>query len=141
MHDCIFCKIAKGKAPSETVYEDKDFIAFLTIGPVNKGHTLVVPKKHLINLFDMDDKTVKKLFVTVKKLIHPVTNAFGADGANVSINNNEASGQIIMHAHVHIIPRFKDDQLPPWPHMTYADGEMKDHGDKIRKQLHLSNKK
>lgn len=135
MTDCIFCKIAKGKVPSEKVYEDKDCIAFLTIGPVHKGHTLVVPKRHVINLFDMDDKTVKKLFLAVKKLIHPVTLAFEADGANVSINNNEASGQAVMHAHVHIIPRYKDDSLPAWPHMTYADGEMKSCGDRIRQKI------
>jgi histidine triad (HIT) family protein len=135
MTDCIFCKIIKGELPSERVYEDKDCVAFLTIGPVNKGHTLVVPRKHVVNLFDMDDALVKKLFIVVKKLIHPVTNAFNADGANVSINNNEASGQIVMHAHVHIIPRYKSDRLSAWPHQTYADGEMKECGGRIRKRL------
>ncbi|MFH1916477.1 MAG: HIT family protein [Nanoarchaeota archaeon] len=135
MEECIFCRIIKKELPSEIVYEDDEVVAFLTIGPVNKGHTLVVPKKHVVNLFDMDEATVGHVFSAVKKLVHPVTNAFNAHGANVSINNNEASGQIVMHAHAHIIPRYSTDKLAMWPHKTYADGEMKETGEKIRKEL------
>jgi histidine triad (HIT) family protein len=132
MDDCIFCKIIKGSIPCEKVYEDKDTVAFLTIGPVNKGHTLVVPKKHVKNLLDMDEKTINCLFLAVKKLVKPVKLAFNADGVNMSMNNEPASGQVVMHAHVHLIPRFHNDGLSTWPHKTYADGEMKGYGEKIR---------
>ena len=67
MTECIFCKIIKKELPSEKVFENEDVIAFLTIGPVNKGHTLVVPKKHVVNLFDMDDETVAHVFSAAKK--------------------------------------------------------------------------
>jgi histidine triad (HIT) family protein len=133
--DCIFCKIARGEIPCERIFEDKDVIAFLSISPVNKGHVLVVPKKHVVNLLDMDEGTARSLFSHVRKLCKPVLAATNAEGLNVSMNNNPASGQEVMHAHVHIIPRYHDDGHRAWMHTTYTGGEFKQYGEKIRDVL------
>lgn len=134
MTDCIFCKIAKGEIPCDKIYEDKNVLAFLDISPVNKGHTLVIPKKHFETLMDADEITLMETIKIVKKLGKAVMKSMKSDGINISINNYKAAGQIIPHLHIHIIPRFSNDGLKiDWP--IKKDIDMKKTAESIRKAL------
>lgn len=133
--DCIFCKIIKKEIPSDIVYEDENFIAFLDINPINKGHVLVVPKKHSANVYEMDDETAKNIFPLIKKLSIAIKKAVNSDGINIGMNNDEAAGQLIMHSHVHIMPRFKEDGLRHWPGKKLGKDEMQTIKSKIIQNL------
>ena len=108
-NDCIFCKIAAGEIPSATLYEDDDFRVILDLGPATKGHALILPKEHYRNLYDIDDETATKAFILAKKMVKKMTDVLGCDGYNVVQNNEEAAGQTVFHFHMHLIPRYKND--------------------------------
>ena len=110
MNDCLFCKIINGEMPSHKVYEDEDILAFLDINPVNPGHTLVVPKKHYENLYETPDEALAKLMAVVRKLAVSIRSGLNADGTNIEMHNDEISGQLISHTHIHIIPRFEGNK-------------------------------
>jgi len=129
--DCIFCKIVGGEIPCSKVFENEKFFAFLDIGPVNKGHTLVIPKKHYKNLFDMPEEELKGYMEVIQKVSKAVMKGVDADGVNINMSNESAAGQVVMHAHVHIIPRIKGDGLKLWPQGKYKEGEMQTVRDKI----------
>lgn len=112
--NCLFCKIVKGEIPSHKIYEDENFLAFLDINPVNKGHTLVIPKKHSRNFLEMENSLIKELFILIKKLAQQIQEKVGADGINILSNNEKDAGQIIFHTHIHIIPRFEKDGFQHW---------------------------
>ena len=133
--DCLFCKIVKGEISSAKVYEDDEFFAFLDIKPVNKGHTLVVPKHHCRNLLDFPKAEETDLMEFLKKVANAVVKAVGADGFNLGMNNEAAAGQVIFHAHFHIIPRFKNDNLGSWPHKDISEKEMEEIKKKIISQF------
>lgn len=107
--DCIFCKLANGQIPTNTVYEDEDFRAILDMGPATKGHTLIIPKEHADNLYELPDDTVGKAMKLAKKLGERMVERLEADGLNIVQNNGETAGQTVMHFHIHVIPRYKDD--------------------------------
>ncbi|MDO4261188.1 MAG: HIT family protein [Eubacteriales bacterium] len=107
--NCIFCKIANGKIPSTTLYEDEDFRVILDLGPAARGHALLLPKEHFADLFELDEKTASKAMVTAKRMAARMKAALGADGFNLVQNNGEAAGQTVFHFHMHLIPRYKDD--------------------------------
>ena len=107
--DCIFCKIARGDIPCTSVFESEELIAFLDISPVNKGHTLLVPKAHMETLFDMPAGIGETLFAAMKQVGSAVMKATGAEGLNVVQNNYSAAGQQVPHVHWHLIPRFAGD--------------------------------
>lgn len=110
--DCIFCKIVAGDIPSSKVYEDEEVLAFLDISQVTPGHTLVVPKKHARNLLEMDETTTAQLFARVSKVAQKVKVATQAPAMNIISNMEEIAGQTVFHTHVHIIPRYTDqDEL------------------------------
>lgn len=133
--DCIFCKIVSGELPSFKVYEDDAVLAFLDIRPVNPGHTLVVPKRHSQNIFDVPSEDWAAVTNIVRTVAHAVEKAVGADGININMNNREHAGQVVDHLHVHIIPRFKDDGFKLWHQSSYKDGETEKVREKIRAQL------
>ena len=108
--DCIFCKIVRGEIPSTKVYEDDDIMAFMDIGPVIKGHTLVIPKQHHDPLMNVPKDLLKKLILVVQRIATAQVSGLKADGVNVSQANGEIAGQIIQHVHFHVIPRYKDDK-------------------------------
>jgi histidine triad (HIT) family protein len=110
---CTFCKIARKEAPANTVFEDEKIIAFLSIQPINVGHTLVVPKKHYKNIYEIPEEEVAYLYKIVKKMAYAVKNAVSAEGIRIVQNNGEAAGQVIFHLHVHVIPMNKNR---PWLH-------------------------
>jgi histidine triad (HIT) family protein len=105
--DCIFCKIISKEIPSKILYEDEDSISFLDAFPISKGHTLVIPKKHVQQIQDMPLKINQKLFNTVHKMISKTDLIKGS--TLVLIHNGKGSGQEIMHVHIHLIPRGFDD--------------------------------
>lgn len=133
--DCLFCKIAKGDIPSEKVYEDGETFAFLDIHPVNPGHTLVIPKAHARNIFDIDAQAFSELMKRAKAISKAVKEGLGADGVNLAMNNDAAAGQLVFHAHIHVIPRFSDDGFKHWPGKEYKEGEAKEVAEKIRSQF------
>jgi len=129
--DCIFCKIVRREILCSKIYEDEEFLAFLDIKPINKGHVLVVPKIHCRNLLDFPKSEESDLIEFIKKVAKAVVKATGAVGFNLGMNNGRAAGQLIEHAHFHIIPRFSDDGLKQWPHKEYAEGEIEEVQKKI----------
>ncbi|HEM4423583.1 TPA: HIT family protein [Streptococcus suis] len=108
MSDCIFCKIISGEIPASKVYEDGQVLAFLDITQVTKGHTLVVPKKHYRNVLDMDKKAAATLFSVVPTIARQLKEKLGASGLNIVNNNEEAAGQTVFHTHIHLLPRFNN---------------------------------
>ncbi|PIR93008.1 HIT family protein [Candidatus Falkowbacteria bacterium CG10_big_fil_rev_8_21_14_0_10_43_10] len=133
MADCVFCKIIKGELPSYKVYEDDLIMAFLDINPINKGHTLVVPKEHYKSTLETPDDLVKHLAVITNKISRAVLKATGARACNIGINNGAESGQIIFHTHWHIMPRFAGDGYELWKgkDTTYGEGEIESVAKKI----------
>ncbi len=109
--DCIFCKLANGIIPTNTVYEDDDFKVILDAGPAAKGHSLVIPKAHYDNALVCDEAVLGKAMVLAARVGNALTKAYGCDGINILQNNNEAAGQSVYHLHIHVIPRFKDDKV------------------------------
>jgi len=133
--DCIFCKIIAGEIPSFKVYEDENTLAFLDIAPVNPGHTLIVPKKHYINMEEIPEDQLCQLAAVIKKIGKAVKDGLGAEGYNVTENNDPISGQIVPHLHFHVIPRRQGDGLRLWPQGKYGEGE----AEEILKKLSIIN--
>ena len=107
--DCIFCKIAAGEIPTATLYEDDDFRVILDLGPASKGHALIIPKEHYRNLYDLEDEKAAKVLPLAKRMIRKLTDVLGCDGYNIVQNNEEPAGQTVFHFHMHLIPRYKED--------------------------------
>lgn len=107
--NCIFCKIANGEIPSRTIYEDEDFRVIMDMAPATKGHSLIMPKNHYKNIYEIADDTAAKVFPLAKKMAALMTEKLGADGFNIVQNNNEVAGQTVFHFHVHLIPRYHND--------------------------------
>jgi len=135
MSDCLFCKIIAGDVPAEKVYEDEHALAFLDISPVNKGHVLVVPKEHSKNIFEISEETLRRLVHPLKIVSESVRNAVGAGGINIHWNNEAIAGQAVFHTHLHVIPRFEDDDVKLWKGSPYEEGEEETFGEKIRNAI------
>jgi len=133
--NCLFCKIINKEIPKTFVYESNEIVAFLDINPVNFGHLLVLPKKHSVDMLDTDDHLLGDIAVAVKKLAPAMIRSTGAGGFNVEVNNGLDAGQIIAHAHWHLIPRFENDGLKHWPSKKYAQGEEELMVQKIKTEL------
>lgn len=114
--DCIFCKIANGDIPSNTLYEDDDFRVILDLSPATRGHALLLPKNHADNLYELPDSVAAQALVTVRKVAVQMKEKLQCDGLNLVQNNGEAAGQTVNHFHMHIIPRYKDGaSMIEWP--------------------------
>ena len=107
--DCIFCKIIAGELPATKVYEDSDVLAFMDIGPIVKGHTLVIPKKHYDPITNTPPDVLAKVIAVVQKVAGAQYKGLKADGINVTQANGKLAGQVIPHLHFHVIPRFAND--------------------------------
>jgi len=107
--DCIFCKLANGVFQTNSIYEDDKFNVILDLGPATKGHALILPKEHADNLYELPDETAAAAMILAKKLAKKMVDKLGADGLNVVQNNGETAGQTVMHYHLHLIPRYKND--------------------------------
>ncbi len=135
MSDCIFCKIVAGTIPSTTVYEDEHTLAFLDINPSALGHTLVIPKQHVENVFDAPADVLAPVYATAQKIARALQQTKVA-GVNLISNNGAVAGQIVFHAHIHIIPRATDDAFPQLPTVQYDDdAHMQETAKRIRAVL------
>ena len=136
MDNCIFCKILKNEIPSSTVYEDDKFRAIMDIGPISKGHVILLAKEHTANLLEADDALLAAALPAAKKVAKAVKKTVGCDGINILQNNGEEAGQTVFHLHIHVIPRSKEDgvKLPP-PMVKYAEGEAAELAKKIAENI------
>ena len=137
MSDCIFCKIVASEIPATVVYEDEDVLVFMDIGPIIKGHALVITKKHYDPVSATPDDILAKLHITAKRIAEAQMNGLGADGVNIMQNNGTAAGQEVPHIHVHVIPRFDGDGHHwNWNAKKYNDfEEMAELANKLQKHL------
>lgn len=135
--DCIFCKIVAGQVPACKVYEDAETLAFMDIGPIVKGHTLVIPKTHYDPLTATPPAVLQKLILVVQRIALAQIRAFKANGINVMQSNGRAAGQLVAHIHFHVIPRFTDDGHHwNWkPHPYTQSEEMGTLADQIKAAL------
>lgn len=136
MDDCVFCKMVAGEIPVVKLYEDEAVLAFLDIGPVSDGHTLVIPKTHCTRVHECDPQVLAKVGVSLGRIAGAVAKAMEADGYNVLCNNGRAAGQVVDHLHFHIIPRKAGDGVfTQWPAHKYAEGRIAEIAEKIHKNL------
>lgn len=133
--DCIFCKIVRGEIPAHKVYKDEHTLAFLDINPVNPGHTLVIPKKHSIDVFEIEEKEWDQVMRAVRKVAHALESSLKPTGINLAMNNRSGAGQVVFHAHVHVMPRFENDGHELWKGKPYAPGEAVRVAEQIRSAL------
>lgn len=131
--DCVFCKIASGEIPSRKIYEDEDVIAIMDLSPTSRGHSLIIPKEHCTNIYDIEEETAAKVMKVAKKLALKMTTALNCDGFNLLQNNGETAGQTMFHFHMHLIPRYKDadNDMLKFTSVELTDEEM----DAIRDQI------
>lgn len=136
MNDTIFTKIINKEIPAHIVYEDDMVLAFLDIKPINHGHTLVIPKKPFINIFDGDPETLAYMIKISQKLSQTLKNSGLADGVNIIINNGEVAGQEVFHSHIHIVPRLLGDNAFQTPkHIENPEEKFKEISELIKKTL------
>lgn len=109
--NCIFCKILNGEIPSNKVFENDNFIAILDAFPANEGHTLVIPKKHYENIFEIDEDTLKEGYAIAKKIATSIKKSLNVKDINILQNNGTLAGQTVNHFHIHIIPRKENDKV------------------------------
>ncbi len=134
--NCIFCKIASGDIPSYTLYEDNLFKVFLDLSPTSFGHALLIPKEHYANLFELEDEIASKIFVLAKKVASAMKTSLQCDGFNLLQNNGEIAGQTMFHFHIHLIPRYKDDNTKiTFDHKSLKEEDAKRILDTIKKSL------
>lgn len=132
MDNCIFCKIIKGEIPSVTLYENEEFKVILDRFPSGEGHALIIPKAHAENIFDIDAELAGRLFKLAVKIAPAIKEAMGTSAMNILQNNGELAGQTVMHFHLHLIPRRKDDGVSvKWQPTEPADEDM----ERVRKLI------
>lgn len=134
--DCIFCKLANGDIPTNTLYENDKFRVILDAGPAVKGHALVLPKEHFANIYEIDEETAAEAAAVAKKMAKKISDTLHCDGLNILQNNGEAAGQTVFHYHVHLIPRYQGDEEKiqiTWSQNSFSDEEMQE----IKNQLSL----
>ena len=135
MRDCIFCKIVNGQIPATKIYEDELVVAFLDIAPVNYGHTLVIPKAHHQNLLELPDGLWTEMGQVCRRVAQALRATLSAQGFNLGMNNFEAAGQVVFHAHIHVIPRYHTDGLQLFPQESYKPGDLEKTGEQLRRAL------
>lgn len=134
--NCIFCKIANGEIPSETIYEDNSFRVILDLGPATKGHALILPKNHYKDICDLDGETAKKVLPLAKKIGAAMKASLGCSGFNVVQNNGKEAGQTVFHFHVHLIPRYEEGpDMVSWIPGNASPEELAQTGAAIRSAL------
>lgn len=132
--NCIFCKLANGQIPTNSIYEDDDFNVILDASPATKGHALILPKEHYANIFEIDEEILGKAAKLAKKIMIKEKDNLKCDGYNLLQNNGEVAGQTVFHFHMHLIPRYESDEnkdIIQWSHIELSDDEMKEIKDKM----------
>lgn len=132
---CIFCDIGAGAAPAERLLETERVVAFLDIAPVNYGHTLVIPKEHHATFLDLPDDLWTEMGRVARQVAEALRKVFYAQGINLGMNNFEAAGQVVFHAHLHVIPRYSSDGLHLFPQGVYQGRDRENTGQQLRDYL------
>ncbi len=136
MDECVFCRMVAGEIPVTRIYEDEAVLAFLDIGPLSDGHTLVIPKRHCARVHECDPDVLAEVGRRLGKIAVAVAKAMEADGYNVLCNNGRAAGQVVEHLHFHIIPRRTGDGVfTEWRARKYPEGRIERIAEKIRENL------
>lgn len=133
--NCIFCKIASGEIPSNTIYEDDEFWVILDLAPASKGHSLILPKEHYADIYEIDAELAGRAMKLAKKLAMHMTKVLNCDGFNLLQNNHEVAGQTVFHFHMHLIPRYrnaKNQDMLMWTKETFSEEEMREIRDTLR---------
>src|SRR3989344_7285820 len=131
--NCVFCKIIEGKIPSEKIYEDENYLAFLDVNPINPGHTLVIPKKHSDYLFDLNDEDYKKLMLTAKKIAKIIKDKLKPKRVGLAVE-----GFFVPHVHVHLVPLNKGNELNPERAKSSSKEELEKIAKKIRSNFKIA---
>ena len=131
MKKCIFCDLIKNKEKDNLIYQDKKIIILLDISPIAKGHCLVIPKKHYENIFDIKKQDLMNIIINVKKISNILKNKLNATGINILHASGIDAQQSVFHFHIHIVPRYKNDNLNTWPKSSYKEINFK----KIKKLI------
>lgn len=138
MSDCIFCKIAKGEIPSVKIYEDELVYAFLDLGPINFGHTLVIPKEHHESSATIPEETAGRMFRVGSRIGVALKRLDVYDAFNLHLADGAAAGQVVMHAHLHVIPRGVEDTFRwNWRQLKYAGNQMQEMAKSIQEKLKI----
>lgn len=124
MEDCVFCKIAKGEIPSFKVYENDRVLAFEDINPISEGHTLIIPKAHAENLWEIPPEDLTAIHLASRKLIHAIGEALNPDGVAVLQLNGRGANQLVMHYHLHLMPRKAGGPELPVTNWPLKEGDM-----------------
>jgi histidine triad (HIT) family protein len=136
MSDCVFCRIVAGQIPSTRVYEDEHVLAFMDIGHVNPGHTLVAVKKHAATVFELQEAQAEAVARAVAKISRALKKAFEPEGLSVYQANGKAAGQTVFHYHVHLLPRHAGDGMElVWPVKNPPREKLEEHAGRIRAAL------
>ena len=133
--DCIFCKLANGDIPTNTIYEDENFRVIMDASPATKGHALVLPKDHFDNIYDIDPDVLAKAVQVGQKVVKHATKVLGCQGYNLLQNNGEAAGQTVFHFHLHLIPRYEGENQKDflnWKPCEITSEEIKEITDALR---------
>ena len=132
MDDCIFCKLANGEFPTNSIYEDDKFNVILDLAPATKGHALILPKEHYANLYELPEEVAMNVMKLAKKMVQLMTDKLGCDGFNLVQNNGEVAGQTVFHFHMHLIPRYKNDgEILKYNVQSFSQDELAE----IKKQI------
>ena len=136
MEGCIFCRIIAGEVPAATLLETEKVVAFLDVSPVNRGHALVVPRRHVENLWELSQDELYSSIFASQRVGRAVMEVTESPGLNLLQNNHECAGQIVRHVHFHLIPRRPDDGFSlGWRQLSYQEGKMEELRQRIRAKL------
>ena len=134
--DCIFCKIIEKKIPAEILFENEQVISILDINPIHLGHALILPKVHCKNFLDLPASTYQSILSASHIVTKALVQSLNLDGFNIFSNNGQIAGQSIFHFHLHITPRYPDDNIRFVLKLKqYSDGELNRYGTLIRNQI------
>lgn len=136
MEKCIFCRIIKGEIPAAKIYEDELVFAFMDIAPINFGHVLVIPKEHHESSSTIPEDVAGRMFRIASRIGIALKRKFDYDAFNLHLADGTAAGQVVMHAHLHVVPRgVEDDFHWNWRQLKYADGELAAMAEKLSEKL------
>ena len=121
MENCIFCKIIAGEIPAHKIWENDHVLAFLDVNPIAKGHTLVIPKNHDVDIFDVDKDYLEEIASAIKEISALIKRNLAITGVNIMNASGVDAQQSVFHLHFHIIPRFENDGLNTWPKSDFND--------------------
>ncbi len=132
MDDCIFCKIINKEIPCYKIYENDFVLAFFDITQIAKGHTLVIPKKHFVNIFDCEDKYLEEIIKVIKIISNHYKKVLNCTGVNILNASGKSAQQSVFHIHFHIIPRFDNDGYDIWPKTGYEKEDLEELKEKLK---------